>query len=322
MVSYITLLIIMTLMFVLVHSMPGNFVSSMITPEMSPQQIALIEEQWGVNEPLWQKYVDFMTKYHLGEFGRSPTYKVPVWDVIIRRLPRTAILFGATFIVGYIVGPLIGMYLGWYKGTRTEKSTFAGGLFLYSIPAFWIAWLLIWLLDYELELLPSTYMMTQFPEEVYGEAFQWTWINVITDVLWHITLPMLSLVFIGWVGAMLVMRPTMVEVVDSDYVFLAQAKGLSERAVMIKHAGRTALIPVATNAIIGLAFILDGSVIIENVFSWPGIGQMLLNSVFNRDYPVMLAAFFMLGVLIVVMRLVTDIVYTVIDPRIKFGEKE
>jgi peptide/nickel transport system permease protein len=319
--SYVTILIIMTLMFLLVRSMPGSFINTMITPDMEPAQVAQLEQRWGVGDPLWVKFKSFIVNYHLFEFGRSPTYKRPVWDVVLARLPRTVILFGASFLIGYVVGPLVGMYLGWYKGERGETAAFAGSLFIYSIPSFWIAWLLIWLFDFELGWLSSTYMFTQFPQQEIGPAFQWTPVTVIFDVLHHIALPLMSLVFIGWVGAMLVMRPTMVEVADSDYVFLAEAKGLSERAVMIKHAGRNALIPVATQAIIGIAFLLDGSVIIEQVFSWPGIGQMLVTSVFNRDFPVMQASFFMLGILIVGMRLVTDIVYTFLDPRIKFGEK-
>lgn len=320
--SYFTLLIIMTLLFLLLQSMPGSFVNLMVTPEMRPEQVAMLEEKWGLNDPLHEKYIRFMTNYHFFEFGRSPTYKEPVWDLIVRRTPRTIILFGATFLVGYIIGPLVGMYLGWNRGKSSEKAIFSSSLFIYSIPAFWIAWLFIWLLNYELGWLPSAFMMTQFPGQQYGPGWEWTSWSVIYDVLRHIALPMLSLIFIGWVGAMLVMRPTMVEVSNSDFVFLAQAKGMSERAVMIKHAGRNALIPVATQAIIGIAFLLDGSVIIENVFSWPGIGQMIVNSVFARDYPVMQAAFFMFAVMIVILRLLTDIAYTYIDPRIKFGEAE
>jgi peptide/nickel transport system permease protein len=184
------------------------------------------------------------------------------------------------------------------------------------MPVFWIAWLFIWLFNFELGWLPSTYMFTQFPE------FEWTAWTAIRDVLHHIALPMISLTFVGWVGAMLIMRPQMNNVVDEGYVFLARAKGLSERTVMIKHAARNALIPVATGAIIGLAFLIDGSVIIEEVFTWPGMGALIVNAVLNRDFPVAQAAFFMLAVLIVVARLVTDVVYTYLDPRIKFGEQQ
>ncbi|WP_238392170.1 ABC transporter permease [Halorussus amylolyticus] len=312
-VSYITLLVIMTLLFALLRSMPGTFLASMITPEMTPEQIARLEEVWGLNEPLWVQYVDFMVNYQTGEFGMSPTRRVPVWDVIVRRLPRTLILFGAGFIVAYIVGPLVGMYLGWWRGSRKDKSIFASSLVMYSMPSFWVAWLFIWLFNYELGWLKSTYMFTKFPE------FEWTIVTTLTDVLHHITLPLLSISFVGWVGAMLVMRPSMNNVTEEDYVFLAQAKGLSERTVMIKHAARNALIPVATQAIVGLAFLIDGSILIEQVFSWPGIGELIVSSVLEKDYPIAQASFFMLAVIIIVMRLLTDVVYTYLDPRIKFG---
>lgn len=315
-VSYITLLVIMTLLFVMIRSMPGTFISSMITPEMKPEQIQRLREVWGLNEPLWQQYVSFIINYQTGEFGMSPTYRVPVWDVIIRRFPRTLVLFGAGFIVAYVVGPIVGMYLGWWRGTTKDKSIFASSLVVYSMPAFWIAWMLIWLFNYRLGWLKSAYMFDQFPE------FEWTAVTTITNLLHHIALPLFSIAVVSWVGAMLVMRPSMNNVTDEDYVFLAQAKGLSERTVMIKHAARNALIPVATQAIVGLAFLLDGSVIIESVFSWPGIGQLIVNAVISKDYPVTQAAFFILAVLIITMRLLTDVAYTYLDPRIKFGEEQ
>lgn len=314
--SYLTLLVIMSLMFVLLRSMPGSFITSLISSGMTKEQVEAIRQTWGLNEPLWRQYIQFMINYQTGEFGRSPTMNTEVWDLIVRRFPRTMILFGATFIMGYIIGPLVGMYLGWFRGTTTDKTIWASSLLMYSMPAFWISWLFIWLLNFELGWLPSAYMFTPFPE------FEWTAFTVIRDVLYHIALPIISLTFIGWVGAMLIMRPQMNNVTDEGYVFLAQAKGLSDRTVMIKHAARNALIPVATGAIIGLAFLIDGSVIIEAVFSWPGMGSLIVGAVLSRDFPVAQAAFFMLAVLIVAARLLTDIVYTYLDPRIKFGEKQ
>ncbi|WP_254546944.1 ABC transporter permease [Halomarina pelagica] len=314
-VSYLTLLVIMTLLFVLVRSMPGSFVSSMVSPQTTPEQIMALKERWGLNDPLWQQYVRFMVNYQTGSFGRSTTFNEPVWNLIARRMPRTLILFGAAFVVAYTVGPLVGMYLGWWRGTTRDKAVFGTSLFVYSIPSFWIAWLLIWLFNYELGWLPSSYMVTQF------QTFDWTPVTVMADVLKHIALPLFSVAVVGWVGAMLIMRPSMNNVVDEEYVFLARAKGLSERTVMIKHAARNALIPVTTGAVIALAFLIDGAVIIENVFSWPGMGQLIVKSVLARDYPVTQAAFFMLAILVVGARLITDILYTYLDPRIKFGEK-
>jgi peptide/nickel transport system permease protein len=314
--SYLTLLAIMTLMFVLLRSMPGSFITSLISSGMTQEQVQAIRETWGLNEPLWKQYVQFMINYQTGEFGRSPTMNTEVWDLIVRRFPRTAILFGSTFLMGFVVGPLVGTYLGWFRGTVADKSIWSSSMLLYSMPAFWISWLFIWLLNYELGWLPSAFMFTQFPQ------FEWTAFTVIRDVLYHIALPLISLSFIGWVGAMLIMRTQMINVTDQQYVQLARAKGLSDRTVMIKHTARNALIPVATSAILSLALLLDGAVIVEDVFSWPGMGTLIVDAVLNRDFPVAQAAFFMLAILIVAARLVTDIAYTYLDPRIKFGGQE
>jgi peptide/nickel transport system permease protein len=293
--------------------MPGSFVGSMTSPDMTREQVQRIHELWGLNEPLWRQYLRFMFNYQVGNFGWSPVWRTSVWSLIERRLPRTVILFGATTIVAYIVGPLIGMYLGWWRGSRRDQAAFTGGLLAYSMPTFWVAWLMIWLFKYELGWFPSRYLRTQFP------SFEWTAVTVMTDVLWHLALPILSIGVVGWVGAMLVMRTTMHNQTDAGYVLLARAKGLSERTVMVKHAARNALIPVATEAIVGIAFILDGAVIIENVFNYPGMGQLLVEGVLRRDFPTIQAIFFLLSVLIVAMRLLTDVAYTYLDPRIKFG---
>ncbi|MDY6765366.1 MAG: ABC transporter permease, partial [Halobacteria archaeon] len=163
--------------------------------------------------------------------------------------------------------------------------------------------------------LPSTHMTTAFKSVFSGMGF-------ILDVLWHLILPAASLVMVGWAGAMLVTRTSMQEVLDKQYIETARAKGLSPATVKYKHASRNAMIPVATGAIIGIVGVIDGAVIVEEVFSWPGAGALLIEAIANRDFPVAMSAFFMLGILIVVMRLVTDVVYTYLDPRIKFGEQQ
>jgi peptide/nickel transport system permease protein len=319
-ISYLSILVIMTLLFVLLHSMPGSFIQTMQSPDMTGDQLERIREQWGLNEPLWKQYIDFMVNYQTGEFGYSPYWNVPVWNLIERRLPRTVVLFGATTITGLMIGPLVGMYLGWWRGTRKDRSVFTGGLLAYSMPSFWLAWLFIWLFSIELDLFPTSYMRSQFPADIWGSGFEWTAFSVMRDVLWHLTVPLITLTAIGWVGSMLVMRTTMNNAVDADYVFLAKAKGLSERKVMIKHAARNSLIPVATQAIVGIAAILDGAVLIENVFNYPGMGTLIVTSVLNNDHPTTQAVFYMLAVVLILSRLLQDIAYTYLDPRIKFGE--
>ncbi|GAA0308739.1 ABC transporter permease [Halarchaeum salinum] len=315
-VAYATLLVVMTVLFVLLRAMPGTFVSAMTTPGMTGAQVARLEAAWGVHDPLWVQYLRFLLNYQTGRFGWSPTMHAPVADVLARRLPRTLILFGAAFLACYVVGPLIGMVLGWYRDARGGTLALAVSLFVYATPVFWVAWLLVWLFDHHLGWLPSAHMVAQFP------PFALAPVPVTVDFLRHLALPLLSVVAIGWVGATLLVRPAMRDAARSDFVHLARAKGLRERTVLFKHAGRNALVPVTTSAAIALAFLVDGAVVTETVFSWPGMGQLIVTAVLDRDYPLAQAAFFLIAVVVVAVRLCLDIAYTYLDPRVSFGGRE
>jgi peptide/nickel transport system permease protein len=315
-VSVVVLWVLLTLLFILLKAMPGNMASLLLNPNLTAEDLRALREQYGLNEPLYVQYFKWITNYATLNFGYSLRNTEPVLALIARRLPRTLVLFGTAYLINLTVGTLAGIQFGWRRGSAEDKIGFSTGLTLYSIPFFWLAWMLLLVFsysEYPFSVFPSAHMTPAF-ESVFG------WLDLIAGVLWHLFIPALSLALVGWAGNMLVMRTSMQEVLGKEYITMARAKGLSPTAVKYKHAARNALIPVATQAIVGIAFIIDGSVIIETVFSWPGIGLLLVEAIINRDFPVALAAFFMLGVLIVVMRLVTDIAYTYLDPRIKFGE--
>ncbi|MEF8800346.1 MAG: ABC transporter permease [Halolamina sp.] len=317
-VSVLVVWALLTLLFLLLKAMPGDFASLLINPNMEASDIQAVREQWGLNDPLWKQYLKWVGSYAVGDFGYSLQNAEPVTAMVIRRLPRTLVLFMTAFLMQYTIGILIGIDFGWNRGTKVDKSGFTTGLTLYSVPFFWMAWMLLLVLSYPgvgISWFPAAHMTTAFKS-------QFTMVELVGDILYHLFIPAMSLVVVGWAGAMLVTRTSMQEVLDKQYIYTARAKGLSPTTVKYKHAARNALIPVATQAIVGIAFVIDGSVIVETVFSWPGIGLMLVDAIANRDFPVALASFFMLGVLIVGMRLVTDIVYTYLDPRIKFGESQ
>lgn len=317
-VSVLVLWVLLTLLFFLLKAMPGNIASLLLNPNLEASDLRALRQQYGLNQPLWVQYLKWLRNYATLQFGYSLRNAEPVVALIARRLPRTIVLFGTAYLINITVGTLLGIQFGWNRGSVEDKIGFSTGLTLYSIPFFWLAWLLLLGFSYKgfgFTLFPSAHMTPAF-ESKFG------WLDFTTGVLWHLFIPALSLAIVGWAGNMLVMRTAMQEVLAEEYVWMARAKGLSPTAVKYKHAARNALIPVATQAIVGIAFIIDGSVIIETVFSWPGIGKLLVEAVISRDFPVALAAFFMLGVLIVAMRLLTDIAYTYLDPRIKFGESE
>lgn len=317
-VSVFIIWALLTLLFLLLKAMPGDIASILLNPQLDEESIKALEKRYGLNDPLWKQYLKWVSNYATGNFGYSLNSSDTVATVILTRLPRTLVLFGTAFLLQYTVGVIAGIQFGWNRGSNTDKTGFIGGLTLYSIPFFWIGWMLLLVFSsksFGVSVLPRAHMTTA------GVA-DYTAVGLVTDVLWHMALPAVSLLVVGWAGAMLVMRTTMQEVVDAPYIETARAKGLPPAVVKYKHGARNALIPVATQAIVGIAFIIDGSVIVETVFSWPGIGALLVKAILGRNFPVALAAFFFLGVLVVTMRFVTDIAYTYLDPRIKFGESQ
>ena len=315
-VSIVVLWALLTLLFLLLKAMPGDIASRLLNPNLDAADIRNLRAQYGLNEPLWVQYLKWVSSYMMLDFGYSLTGQEPVTDIIFRRLPRTLVLFGTAYLINLTVGTLTGIEFGWKRGSNEDKFGFSGGLLLYSIPFFWLAWMLLLLLSYQgfgLSLFPQAHMTPAFQSAFSAR-------ELVTGVLWHLFVPAASLAVVGWGGTMLVMRTSMQEVLGEEYITTARAKGLSPTAVKYKHAARNALIPVATQAIVGIAFLIDGSVIVETVFSWPGIGALLVQAILNRNFPVALASFFILGVVIVTLRLFTDIAYTYLDPRIKFGE--
>lgn len=309
---------LLTLLFLLLKAMPGDITTLLLNPNIEQADIVAMKERFGLNDPLWKQYLKWVYNYLMLDFGYSLSSPEPVVNIIWTRMPRTLILFGTAFLLNITVGMIAGINFGWNRGSRTDRFGFLSGLTLYSVPFFWIAWMFLLVFSYKsfgVEWLPSAHMTSAFQS-------QFTAWGLITDVVWHMLLPAASLVLVGWGGTMLVMRTTMQEVLDAPYIQTARAKGLAPATIKYKHGARNALIPVATQAIVGIAFIIDGAVIVEAVFSWPGMGELLVTAILGRNFTVALAAFFMLGVLIVVMRLLTDVAYTYLDPRIKFGESQ
>lgn len=317
-VSVFVIWALLTILFVLLKAMPGDIASILINPNLEPSDIRNIREQFGLNEPLWVQYLKWVQSYLMLDFGYSLQSPTPVVDLIFQRLPRTLVLFGTAYLITLTIGTVTGINFGWNRGSVTDRAGFMSGLTLYSIPFFWFAWLFLLVFAY------PQFGWAWFPQAHMTPAFKssFTAVGLVSGVLMHLFIPAVSLAFVGWAGTMLVMRTSMQEVLGEEYITMARAKGLSPTTVKYKHAARNALIPVSTQAVIGVAFLIDGSVIVETVFSWPGIGLLLVESIFNQNFSVALASFFMLGVIIVVMRFVQDVVYTYLDPRIKFGETQ
>jgi len=314
--SVLVIWVILTLLFILLKMLPGDVSTAFVSPKLSASDQHQLRARYGVDEPLWSQYFHWLSSYLQLQFGYSMTAPEPVLDIVLRRLPRTLVLFGTAFLFQFSLGPIAGIHLGWNRGSRVDYTGFLGSIILYSIPFFWIGWLGLLVFSSPsigVSLVPGGQMTTPFQTR-FG-AFE-----LLLDVGWHLLLPAASLVAVGVAGPLLVTRTAMQEVIDRPYIHVARAKGLPPAVVKYKHAGRNALIPVATQSLVAVAFLLDGSVVVETVFSWPGMGELLVSAILARNMPVAFASFFVLGVLIVVLRLLLDVVYTLLDPEITFGE--
>lgn len=310
----ITLFIITTLLFFLFRIMPGDPSSLIINPQMSAQTKAMIRAQYGLDQPLMIQYGKYIVNMFHGDFGESFNYREPVFDVIKRVLPNTILLFTLATFTSYAVGITIGRIIAWKRRTKWEYGATIFGLSFYNMPIFWFGFIMLFIFSYKLELFPLGQMRSP---ELWIDPTS-TFFDKALDVIWHLILPLTTLTIWLFAGSMLLMRNSMLETLNDDYITTAKAKGLPDKVIRDKHASRNAMLPVVTAFGLSLAFSVSGGVLTETVFSWPGIGYEIVRATINYDYPLVQACFFILASLVLTMMLVVDILYAYLDPRIKY----
>ncbi len=318
-----TLLGITLITFVIIQLAPGN--PAELKLQMLKGQAALggqrttslqiikqTEKLYGLDKPLYVQYYLWVKRVFTLNFGRSYTDHRKVWNKIKERLPITLELNIASIFLVYLISIPCGVYSSTHEGSRTDKGLTLLFFFLYSLPSFWVAMLLIMFLGGGsfLDIFP-VYGISSITSHAMG-FFPW-----LLDRLWHMVLPVACLTYGGLAYLSRLTRASMLEVIREDYVRTARAKGLSERVVIFKHAFRNALLPLVTIMALLLPGIFGGSVIIESIFSIPGMGQLGFQAVLGRDYPVIMAITTISGFLTLIGLLISDILYAVLDPRIK-----
>ncbi len=284
---------------------------------VNEETIQLIRHQWHLDEPIWKQYVLWMNDLVHLNFGNSFIDQRPILDKILERLPITATLSLISLFLIYIIAIPIGIYSASHQYSTMDKVS-GGILFmLYSLPDFWIATMAIIFLcggDY-LGIFPSN--------GLYSMEYSSTWSlwDKAADVGWHIVLPVIMYTYAGLAYLSRQMRGSMLEVIRQDYIRTARAKGLDDRKVIYKHALRNSLIPIITLLAGILPSLIGGSVIIESIFSIPGIGQLGFQALLSRDYPMIMAELTVGAVLVLLGVLVADLLYSIVDPRIVFTKK-
>jgi len=285
--------------FFFIH-LSGDPVLLMLPGDASDQEIEELRGQLGFNDPLYVQYVRFVSKAIRGDFGESLYYHVPVMELVIERLPASLELALAAMVFALVLGVPIGIISAVRRGSMLDMGGMFGALLGLSMPHFWLGIMLMLLFSVQLGWLPTSGRGTMA----------------------HLLLPAISLGLSLMAMFARLTRSVMLEVLSLDYIRTARAKGLMEEIVIAKHALKNALIPLVTVAGMQFGFLIGGTVIIETVFAWPGLGRLVVQAIFSRDYPLVQAIVFVLSLLFVGMNLLVDILYVYLDPQISYSEEK
>jgi peptide/nickel transport system permease protein len=304
---------VITLIFILLQVSPGDATDRFFTPETPPEVREMIMLKWGLDQPVHVQYGRMMGNLATGDFGISIAQERPVFDIIVEKLPNTLLLSAVTLSVVIVTGLSLGIAQAIRQYSLFDNAGSVVSLFFYSMPSFWLALMLILLFAVHWQWLPASGMVDAVMHDYMnpGEKF--------VDRVRHLIMPGLGLGVASSAGMARYMRSSMLEVVRQDYIRTARAKGLSERQVILKHAVRNALLPIVTLIGLSLPFLFSGSVLIEYVFAWPGMGRVIVEAIFTQDTPLIIACFFVFTLLVVAGNLLADIAYSVVDPRIRLS---
>lgn len=305
-----------TLNFALPRLLPGNPVDALLSKlqqagPVAPGTRVALEDLFGTNskEPVWNQYIDYLNALIHGNLGTSVTYyPAPVTQVIGQAIPWTLALVGLSTIITFVIGISLGAFAGWRRGTWVD-SIIPSTTLLQSVPYFWLALVLVYFFAVGAKWFPISggYDVNNVTPGLNGDF--------ILSALYYGSLPAITIVLSSIGGWLLGMRNMMVSTLSEDYVTTAEAKGLSPMRVMISYAARNAVLPSVAGFAISLGFVVAGSIIVEQVFSYPGIGNALLEAVQNNDYALMQGLFLIITVAVLAANLIVDLLYVFIDPR-------
>jgi len=299
----------------MIHVAPGDpmdiYLESARRRQMDPQVIEMIREKYGLDQPVHVQYVKWLSNVVRGDFGESFRHRRPVTSMLAEAIPYTLQLTVLALLFDAIVGIALGILSAVRQYSRLDKLVTVGSLVVYAIPGFWLALMLVLVFSVQLGWFPTsqTRSMDYDLLSLGGR---------IADRLWHLVLPVFVMGVASAAGTARYMRNRLLEVLNEEYVVAARARGFTERVVIVKHAVRTALIPIITIYGLSLPFLLGGATIIETIFAWPGMGRLTVEAVGGRDYPLIMATTTMAAVLTVVGNLLADIAYAWADPRVSF----
>jgi peptide/nickel transport system permease protein len=303
-------LVIATFNFVLVHAAPGD-PAQVIAGQSGATDAKLLSQlraEYGLDKPYPVQLATYLKRIATLDLGYSYRQQRSVLSLIAERLPATLLLTGTAFLTALVLGVMLGMLAGVRAGRWSDTLLTVVSLLLYAMPVFWLGLMLVLLFSVQLDWLPAFGYVTIGVEMTAFERMR--------DIAWHLALPAISLAAVYLAIYARLMRSSVIEVMHQDFIKTARAKGLKQGRIVVRHILRNAILPVVTVAGMQAGALVGGAVVIETVFAWPGLGRLTYDAVLQRDYPVMLGVFLVMSVIVIVINLVTDAIYRLIDPRV------
>jgi peptide/nickel transport system permease protein len=310
----LVVLLAATVNFALPRLMPGDPIALLLGQDAALLPQEAIQEslaRFGLNQSLPEQYLRYLANLLRGDLGFSYQWRQPVAELLLERLPWTALLVGVSLIASSLIGTAAGMAAAWRRGRRMDTASLTTFVFLESIPAFWLGLVLLVVFAAQSDWLP-----------IFGAVSrtdQLTGLDYLLDVGRHLVLPATTLTVASVGGMFLVARSAFLTVVAEDYILVARAKGLTERAIATRHGLPGAALPIVTTMLLRLGFLVGGATVVETVFSYPGLGRLIYQATLRRDFPVVQGTFLLLAVTVVAANFVADVLYPVLDPRVRDG---
>lgn len=298
------LLITMSMTFVITRVLPGNPAVSILGPQATVEDIAKMEEEMGLHDPMPVQYINYMKRILTGDLGTSYRYNRPVADLIFEKLPNTLQIALASLIIALLIGVPVGIISAVKQYSLFDYISMIAALIGVSMPSFWLGLMLVLIFSVNLGWF-STMGMGVIS-------------NGIGDVISHLFLPSLCLSFGSMANFARISRSSMLEVIDQDYMKAVRAKGIRENVVIIKHGLKNALPPIVTVLGMRIAALMTGAIMIETIFSWPGIGRLIVDAINNNDFEMIQGTVLFMAILYVTVNLVVDIIYLYINPKVSY----
>ncbi|MFI5657840.1 ABC transporter permease [Streptomyces sp. NPDC051684] len=309
--AIVSLFAVLVTSFFLFRLIPSDPVKQMTGGrKVSSEQLQNLRHQYGLDQPMWKQFTSYIGDALSGDFGISYQFHTPVMDKILDALPATLLLTGTAYVLYSALGIWLGTRTAWRNGSRSDRFNTAFALTLYSVPAFWLGLLLI--IVFAVGIGPIPGMFPTGGLESGGE----TGFAYILDVAHHLILPVVTLVAVGYAQTLLVMRSSLLDEMGSDYLTTARAKGLRDDLVRRKHAVPNAMLPTFTLMFVNLGHVVAGQILVETVFSWPGLGGLFYQALSVPDLPLVQGLFFVFATAVILANTLADILYPLLDPRV------